>query len=90
VNKAKVENDINDLMFQRMREYMIVGGMPAVVTKFVDTKNMSLVHAEQEMIIASYLDDIAKYAPAAVKPKARACYLSITKQLAKENNKKFQ
>ena len=88
-SKLPLDKFYNDEMFKNLREYMIVGGMPAVVMKFLETRNFSDVHREQELIIASYLDDIAQYAPASVKPKARACYLSIPKQLAKEN-KKFQ
>ena len=87
--KEKVPTAINDSYLEKLREYAVVGGMPAVVKKYIETKNFGEVHAEQEKIIASYLDDIAKYASAAEKPKARACYLSIPTQLAKEN-KKFQ
>ena len=61
--------------------------MPAVVNKFVETHNFNLVHAEQSKILADYMNDIAKYAPTADKPKARNCYLSIPSQLAKENTK---
>jgi len=87
--KTNVEPFFNDRMFGLLREYMIVGGMPAVVNKFLETNNYSEVHKLQTEIINSYLDDIAKYAPRAEKPKARNCYLSLPKQLAKEN-KKFQ
>jgi len=87
--KEKVPTSINDSYLEKLREYAVIGGMPAVVNKYIATKNFGEVHAEQEKIVASYLDDIAKYASAAEKPKARACYLSIPTQLAKEN-KKFQ
>ena len=90
-NKQKIDEYMNKKMLANMREYMIVGGMPSVVKVFIESGgDYNAVHGEQEKIIASYLDDIAQYAPAAVKPKARACYLSVTKQLAKETNKKFQ
>ncbi|MCL1967058.1 MAG: AAA family ATPase [Fibromonadales bacterium] len=88
-NKTKIEPFFNDRMFELLREYMIIGGMPAVVNKFLETNNFGEVHKTQIEIIDSYLDDIAKYAPTAEKPKARNCYLSLPKQLAKEN-KKFQ
>ena len=87
--KEKVPTSINDSYLEKLREYAVVGGMPAVVNKYIETKNFGEVHAEQEKIIASYLDDIAKHASTSEKPKARACYLSIPNQLAKEN-KKFQ
>ena len=78
---------IHEKMMSYLREYMAVGGMPAVINKFVETHNFNLVHAEQSKILADYMNDIAKYAPTADKPKARNCYLSIPSQLAKENTK---
>ena len=87
--KTMIDKFSNDIMFGHLREYIIIGGMPSVVKKFIETKNFGEVHKEQQIIISSYLDDIALYAPAAEKPKARSCYMSIPKQLAKEN-KKFQ
>jgi predicted AAA+ superfamily ATPase len=87
--KEKVDVSINNSMFTYLREYIIVGGMPKVFEIFLNTNNFGLVHTEQQKIIDNYLNDIAKYAPGADKPKARACYLSIPRQLAKEN-KKFQ
>jgi len=87
--RMKLDAFFNDTMLGNLREYMIIGGMPAVVNKFLETTNYSEVHKVQSSIIESYLDDIAKYAPTAEKPKARNCYLSLPKQLAKEN-KKFQ
>jgi predicted AAA+ superfamily ATPase len=87
--KEQVPKLINDVMIEKLREYAVIGGMPSVVNRYLETKNYGLVHKEQEKIIAGYLNDIAKYAPAADKPKARNCYLSIPSQLEKEN-KKFQ
>lgn len=82
-----IDTVIHDKMMAYLRQYMVVGGMPAVVNKFIETNNYSLVHAEQTKILADYMNDIAKYAPTADKPKARSCYLSIPSQLAKENTK---
>lgn len=82
-----VEKSINEQMEKYVREFMAVGGMPAVVNKFLETDNYNEVHAEQQKILDAYLNDIAKYAPTKDKPKARNCYLSIPRQLAKENSK---
>ncbi|MDR2201294.1 MAG: ATP-binding protein [Clostridiales bacterium] len=87
VKKEKVPPDVNGAMLAVLREYMVVGGMPEVVNRFIETKNYGLVFDEQTKILKSYLDDIAKYAPAAERPKARACYLSAPRQLAKEYTK---
>ena len=78
---------IHDKMMDYLRKYLVIGGMPAVVNKFLETNNFNVVHEEQTKILAAYMNDIAKYAPTADKPKARNCYLSIPAQLAKENTK---
>ena len=87
--KQKVEDGINDEMFKKLKEYMVVGGMPNVVNSFIQTNNFSEVQKEQDKILLDYYDDISKYAESIEKPKIRKCYTSIPKQLAKEN-KKFQ
>ena len=87
--KDQVPNGMNDTMLKLLREYMIIGGMPAAVNVFIESSNFGEVHRVQTEIINSYLDDIAKYAPVAERSKARSCYLSLPRQLAKEN-KKFQ
>lgn len=88
-DKKNVPKVINKKMFQLLREYLVVGGMPEVVSDFTKNKDFNRVHQIQEKISNSYLDDISKYAYSDQKPKIRSCYLSIPKQLAKEN-KKFQ
>ncbi|MDD5602589.1 MAG: AAA family ATPase [Eubacteriales bacterium] len=87
--KVAVPAVIHYSMMKYLREYVVTGGMPAVINKYRKNSNFSEVQAEQQKIIDRYLDDISKYASAYEKPKARNCYLSIPKQLAKEN-KKFQ
>lgn len=80
-------SSINDRMLRLYREYIAVGGMPEVVVRFVTGNSFSAAFDEQRKIIDANLDDIAKYAPTTEKPKIRACYLSIPRQLAKENTK---
>lgn len=89
VSKEKIPPAVNEKMLTYMREYMTVGGMPEVVNAYLATGHYGEVHAAQKKIMDAYLEDIAKYATASEKPKARNCFLSIPRQLAKEN-KKFQ
>ncbi|MCH5147774.1 MAG: ATP-binding protein [Clostridiales bacterium] len=88
-SKEKIPPAVNEQMLSYMREYMIVGGMPEVVNTYLSTKHYGEVHNAQKKITDAYLEDIAKYASTSEKPKARNCFLSIPRQLAKEN-KKFQ
>ncbi len=80
-------DEVHKKMLDIFREFMAVGGMPAVVQAFIETNNFATAYAEQEKILAAYLDDIAKFADSTTRNKARECYLSIPRQLAKENTK---
>lgn len=87
--REKIPAVIHETMLKHLREYIAVGGMPAVVNTFVEQKHFGLVQEEQQKILDSYFDDISKYASNTEKPKVKNCYLSVPRQLAKEN-KKFQ
>lgn len=82
---AALHTRLRELLLQ----YVVVGGMPAVVQNFVDNHNMAKVLQMQRDIVMSYEDDMMKYAPDRDKVRIRKCFRSIPKQLAKEN-KKFQ
>ena len=89
----KDETQVPQALHERMRElllqYVVVGGMPAVVQDFVDNHDLAEVLAMQRDLIRSYEDDMVKYARERDKVRIRACFRSIPVQLAKEN-KKFQ
>lgn len=87
--KETVPNAMHEKMMQLFREFIVVGGMPRVVSEFVESHNFINVLKIQQEIVRNYLDDIAKYAEGTEKAKARECFLSIPKQLAK-GYKKFQ
>ena len=86
-NKEIIPQVIHENMLKLIREYITVGGMPAVVNTYLASKNFSEVHNEQQKILDSYFDDISKYASTTEKPKVKNCYLAIPKELAKENKK---
>jgi len=87
--KKTVPPAMHERMMELFKEYIVVGGMPRVVSEFVNTHNFANVLKVQRGILADYEDDIAKYARGAEKAKARACFLSIPKHLSKDY-KKFQ
>lgn len=85
--RESVPAAMHDKMMELFREYIVVGGMPRVVLEFVNTHNFAKVFKLQKGILSDYTDDIAKYAEGAEKTKARACFLSIPKHLAKDYKK---
>lgn len=89
INEKPVPSALHNRMQELLLQYAVVGGMPAAVNAFIETKQLNLVLSIQRNIIASYEDDMVKYAENKDKPLIKACFQSIPKQLSKEN-KKFQ
>ena len=56
-----VDTYIHEKMMRLFNLYLIVGGMPAVVQKYVDTNDLQVVLGEQQSILALYKKDIARY-----------------------------
>lgn len=78
-----------DVMLNNFREYMVLGGMPAVVFTFVSHKNYSGTLKLQKQLLLDYEEDITKYANGLDKGKILDVYRKIPVFLGKDN-KKFQ
>ena len=78
-----------DVLFGLFLDYMLVGGMPAVVDGFVRQHHFEGILAKQKMLLLDYEEDITKYAIGLDKGKIKNIYRSIPAFLAMEN-KKFQ
>lgn len=87
INKKSVSESTHERMLELFKEYIIVGGMPKVVSSFVENHHFGSVLKEQRKILNDYRDDIVKYADNTESPKIRACFDSIPAQLAQENKK---
>ena len=83
---SKIEFDV---MLDNFREYMVLGGMPAVVFSFVQKNNYSGTLKMQRQILLDYEEDITKYANGLDKAKILNVYRKIPVFLGKDN-KKFQ
>lgn len=59
--KKCVDEIVHKKMLSLFSLYLIVGGMPAVVMKYIETNNIQLVIQEQQSIIQLYKKDISKY-----------------------------
>lgn len=77
------------VMFENFKEYMIVGGMPAIVNTFIENKNYSGILKMQQQILLDYEEDITKYAGSLDQTKVLNVYRKIPVFLGNEN-KKFQ
>ena len=86
-SETPVEEALHDRFRELLLQYTIVGGMPEVVTTFMETKQIGKVLSVQRRIIDDYKADMVKYAATADKSRIRECFESIPAQLAREYKK---
>lgn len=60
---SPVDEFVHQKMMEVFRLYLIVGGMPAAVEKYLETNNLQEVMSEQTSIVRLYKQDISKYDP---------------------------
>ena len=63
IKRLPVDSFIHSKMMELFRLYLIIGGMPAAVSKYLESNNLQDVLAIQQEIIQLYKKDIAKYDP---------------------------
>jgi len=74
-------------LMDRLRKYMVVGGMPEVVGFYVSENSLLGVRSVQQAILDAYDQDFSKHAPVVLVPRLRDVFRSVPKQLAKENKR---
>ncbi len=62
--RIPVDDFVHAKLMELFRLYLIVGGMPAAVSKYLESNNLQEVIAVQQQIIRLYKRDIAQYDPA--------------------------
>ena len=88
-NCTPLSNTEMNVMTEHFKDYMVIGGMPAIVSKFIENKNFSGILDMQKQILMDYEEDITKYAGGLDKGKILDVYRKIPVFLGKDN-KKFQ
>lgn len=75
------------LLMEHLKMYMVVGGMPSAVKKWIDTHDLMQVEKVQQALLDAYTNDFSKHAPRNMVEKIRYVWDSIPSQLARENRK---
>lgn len=78
-----------DVLFELFRNYVVLGGMPEVVSTYIRKKNFSGTLSIQRQLLLDYEEDITKYVEGLDKAKVKAVYNHISTFLARDN-KRFQ
>jgi len=81
-----VDKFLHERMMKAYHEYLVVGGMPAVVKTFVDNDDFSYTLKMQNSILNSCRDDISKYA-GKEKILVKKMFDAIPEQLNKKNKR---
>ena len=89
LNGAPLSASLVQVMSEAFLDYVIIGGMPAVVLEYVQSGMFSNTLQLQKQLLADYEEDITKYAEGMDQSRILNVFRHIPVQLAREN-KKFQ
>ncbi len=79
---------LHDIALDFYKQYLVIGGMPEAVARFVDTKDYVHIRHVLETISMDYLDDMSKYQDNASEiKKTRLAYGTVAVQLSKKNTR---
>lgn len=84
---ADLDSGFRDRLKDWLKEYMVVGGMPAVVADFAEHHDFNEARKLQREILDDYDGDFSKHAPLRILERIRMVWASLPSQLAKENRK---
>lgn len=82
-----VSESVHSTMMRLFSAYIVVGGMPEVVQRYVDTHDVAQVLSLQRDLLELNRIDIAKYADRREKGKIRAIYDAVPSQLDDKNRR---
>lgn len=83
---SKVQEGIHQKFMEDFRTYMLIGGMPKVISIFLETNSFKLAQEEQNDILKLYRDDLRKH-DGKYKTICETIFNAIPSQLAKENRR---
>ena len=95
MNLEEVEEFVHNELLELFRSYLVVGGMPEIVSRFIETNNYDEVFNYQKDLLRTYVDDFGRNINTQnivvrdnkLFERILSVYDSIPSQLAKENNK---
>ena len=86
-NDFDMINVFNSKFKDYLKLYYYIGGMPEVVSNYIENKDIQEVRNLQNKLLQAYEQDFSKHAPNSVVPRIRSLWNNIPTQLAKENKK---
>jgi uncharacterized protein len=87
--EKNIECTLHQQFINYYKTFLCTGGMPHVVSEYIDKQDFDYVSGMQKNITNAYVADMAKYATPVETVRIMAVFNSIPAQLARDN-KKFQ
>lgn len=87
LKKEPVNEIVNEKMMTHFFRYLVVGGMPAAVSEYLESGNIGEVSLIQEGIIRQYKRDFTKYETQDKKLMLTSIFEQIPSQLLKQNRR---
>lgn len=84
VEATEVDPASHEILIEHLKNYMWLGGMPAVVDTWLNHKDAALCQRVQDRILYNYLDDIQKYAKRHQIEHVENVFRSIPTQIGKK------
>ena len=86
-NDFEIINIFHAKLQELLKLYYYIGGMPEVVSSYIQNKDLIEVRKIQKTLLQDYEQDFSKHAPSNIVPRIRQLWNNIPTQLAKENKK---
>lgn len=84
---APVNEAIHTAMLTSFQRYLVVGGMPEVVVRYLETGDLAQVLELQKNLLQMYENDITKYTSLDIRAKILEIYRAIPSQLNSANQR---
>ena len=88
--ESEMSKNFSEEIMPYYLEYIAVGGMPEVVSKYIETRNISEADRIQKKLLKQYFQDISYYGKGEKKGRIKKCYLSILEQMLSKSGMEWE
>lgn len=81
---SEIPDSIHMQLMKKIKEYLIIGGMPAAISNWVTNQDLSMVNQIHFDLLATYRDDFSKYKGRLPINRLEEVFTSVPRQLAKK------
>lgn len=83
-DNSEIPKALHEQCLSLFKEYILIGGMPAVVSSWIKEQSIPRVHQIQNDLLATYRDDFAKYGGRISLDKLDEIMMSVPKRLGQK------